>query len=138
MLPGEGKETVAGHRALWFLGWTDGKDKEVVHSNMKRKNKNGKNITGEIEDCEEENRMSKNWKRIRKKSRRKRKKMHCEEDDEIEEEEVDADNKRRRSRKRKFSRRGKQSGRYRRRMRKSEELDGIKRKWMRKMSRRKR
>lgn len=134
MLPGEGKETVAGHRALWFLGWTDGKDKEVVHSNMKRKNKNGKNITGEIEDCEEENRMSKNWKRIRRKSRRKRKKMHCEEDDEIEEEEVDADNKRRRSRKRKFSRRGKQSGRYRRRMRKSEELDGIKRKWMRKMS----
>lgn len=135
MLPGEGKETVAGHRALWFLGWTDGKDKEVVHSNMKRKNKNGKNITGEIEDCEEENRMSKNWKRIRRKSRRKRrKKMHCEEDDEIEEEEVDADNKRRRSRKRKFSRRRKKSGRYRRRMRKSEELDGIKRKWMRKMS----
>lgn len=135
MLPGEGKETVAGHRALWFLGWTDGKDKEVVHSNMKRKNKNGKNITGEIEDCEEENRMSKNWKRIRRKSRRKRrKKMHCEEDDEIEEEEVDADNKRRRSRKRKFSRRGKKSGRYRKRMRKSEELDGIKRKWMRKMS----
>lgn len=134
MLPGEGKETVAGHRALWFLGWTDGKDKEVVHSNMKRKNKNGKNITGEIEDCEEENRMSKNWKRIRRKSRRKRKKMHCEEDDEIEEEEVDADNKRRRSRKRKFSRRRKKTGRYRRRMRKSEELDGIKRKWMRKMS----